>query len=431
MKVIADLHIHSKYSRATSGQLDIENLERYARIKGLSLLGTGDFTHPRWISELKSSLSEDGTGILKTRTGFNFILQTEISLMYSQGGKGRKIHLLLLAKNFEIADAISGMLGKRGRLDYDGRPIFGINSIEFAEKIKEIDNSIEIIPAHIWTPWFGLFGSMSGFDSVEECFSDQAKHIRMLETGLSSDPQMNWRLSKLDRYSLISNSDCHSFWPWRLGRECNIAEVKKLSYDSIVNALATKEGFIETIEVDPAYGKYHFDGHRNCRVRMSPDESIKNKNICPVCRKEMTIGVLHRVNELSDRDENFVLKTGVPFRRIIPLSEILSASMKSAVSSKAVWKSYYELIKPFGSEMNVLLETPEDEIKKILGDRISALIMKNREGNLEVNAGYDGEYGTLALKDDEISGEKRAKKASEINEKKSGIKTQSALNDFI
>src|SRR3989338_3923876 len=253
MKIIADLHIHSRFSRATSKDLDIINLEKYARIKGLNLLGTGDFTHPQWLKELKNSLVEDETGILKTKTGFNFILQGEISLIYTQDGKGRRVHNVLLAKNFEVVEQINEALLKKGRLDYDGRPIFNLSCIEFTEMMKNIDNDIEIIPAHVWTPWFSLFGSMSGFDSVEECFKEQAKHIHALETGLSSDPAMNWRLSQLDNFTLVSNSDLHSFWPWRIGRECNIFDIKP-AYEHLIMALKTKNGFIGTIEVDPSYG---------------------------------------------------------------------------------------------------------------------------------------------------------------------------------
>ena len=218
MKIIADIHIHSRFSRATSKQLNIQNLEKYAKIKGVELLGTGDFTHPEWIKELKQELKEDGSGILKTKTGFPFILQTEISLIYTQDGSGRRVHLIVLASNFEVVEKITEYLKTHGRVDYDGRPIFKIPCDEFVRELKKISEEIEVIPAHIWTPWFSLFGSKSGFDSVEECFKEQSKHIFALETGLSSDPAMNWRLSALDKYTLVSNSDLHSFWPWRIGR---------------------------------------------------------------------------------------------------------------------------------------------------------------------------------------------------------------------
>ena len=225
MKTIADLQVHSRFSRATSKQLNLENLEKYAKLKGINLLGTGDISHPLWLKELKQGLTEDGSGILKSKSGFDFVLQGEISNIYTQDGKARRIHNLILAKNFEIAEQIQEALKKKGRIDYDGRPIFGFNCVELVEMMKNIDEKIEIIPAHAWTPWYSLFGSMSGFDSVEECFKDQTKHIYAIETGLSSDPSMNWRLSQLDKYTLVSNSDAHSFWPWRLGREANVFEI--------------------------------------------------------------------------------------------------------------------------------------------------------------------------------------------------------------
>jgi len=424
MKIIADLHIHSRYSRATSKQLNIENLEKYARIKGLSLLGTGDFTHPIWIKELKSELTEDGTGILKTKTGFNFILQTEISLMYKQDEKSRKIHNIILAKNFDVVEQITEQLKKIGRVDYDGRPIFGIKCPDFVEMMKEIDKDIEIIPAHVWTPWFGLFGSKSGFDSVQECFKDQSKHIHALETGLSSDPAMNWRLSSLDKYTLISNSDLHSFWPWRIGRECNIFDLKELSYDLLLNAIKTKQGLVETIEVDPSYGKYHFDGHRNCNVCMSPNESLKHKDICPICGRKITIGVLHRIDELADRPDGFVPKGAVPFRSLIPLSEILSKLLNSGVASQKIWKAYYDLVNESRSEIDVLLNSSFDELKKVSDEKIAEAIINNRNGKIKIQPGFDGEYGYPIFSDKDTT-----KKVSK--NKPVGNHKQKGLNEFI
>ncbi len=426
MRIISDLHLHSRHSRATSKELNVENLENYARIKGLNLLGTGDFTHPEWMSELKASLEDDGTGILKTKTGFNFVLQGEISLMYSQDGKGRKVHLVLLAKSFEIAEQITEMLKRFGRVDYDGRPIFGIKCPEFVEMAKEIDASTEIIPAHVWTPWFGLFGSSSGFDSVEQCFKDQSKHIHALETGLSSDPEMNWRLSSLDKYSLVSNSDSHSFWPWRIGRECNIFEFKKLSYDALINALKTKEGFTETVEVDPGYGKYHFDGHRNCGIKMTPEEAKKVNNVCPVCGKMLTIGVLHRVEELADRPNGFVPKNSVPFRKMIPLSEVLSKLLGFGIASNKIWKEYNGLVNSERTEMDVMLSTSYDVLKKISSEKIADMIMENRQGKIKIIPGYDGEYGYPVFPGEEVQ-EKNIPKAA--NAKPAAM--QKGLNDFI
>lgn len=393
MKIISDLHIHSRFSRATSKELNIKNLEKYGKIKGINLLGTGDFTHPEWIKELKKELIEDDTGILKTKNNFPFILQTEISLIYTQENKGRRIHLILLTKNFDIVKQINEYLAKLGRLDYDGRPIFNKSCIEVTEALKNIDDNIEIIPAHAWTPWFSLFGSISGFNSVEECFKDQTKHIYALETGLSSDPAMNWRLSQLDRYSLVSFSDLHSFWPWRIGREATIFELKELTYKNMINALRTKDGLQATIEVDPSYGKYHFDGHRNCKICMNPKDSIKIKNICPKCKRKLTIGVLHRVEELADREEGFKPKDAKPFYSLIPLSEIISSLISSPIASTKTWKVYNDLINRFGNEFNILLEAKKEEMQKIVDEKIADAITKNREGKIIVQPGFDGEYG--------------------------------------
>ncbi|MBW2975826.1 endonuclease Q family protein [Candidatus Woesearchaeota archaeon] len=391
MRIISDLHIHSRFSRATSKTLNIANLEKYAGIKGLNLLGTGDFTHPEWIKELKNELTEDGTGILKTKTGFNFLLQTEISLIYSQSGKGRRVHNVVLAKSFDVAEQINNQLRKKGRLDYDGRPIFGMSCVEFTELMKNIDKDIEIIPAHIWTPWFSLFGSNSGFDSVKECFQEKAKEIHAIETGLSSDPAMNWRLSQLDSFSIVSFSDLHSYWPWRIGREATVFNCK-LDYDEIISSLKNKK-IESTIEVDPSYGKYHFDGHRACSICLSPKEAIKNKNNCPKCGKKLTIGVLHRVEELADREEGYKPKDAIPFKSLIPLSEILSSLLGTSLSSQKIWKEYYNLVNKFGSELNVLLEAEKEELEKAADEKVAEAIINNREGKIKINPGYDGVYG--------------------------------------
>src|SRR3989344_187864 len=397
MEVIADLHIHSKYSRATSKQLDIANLEKWARIKGINLLGTGDFTHPIWIKELKECLQEDGTGILKTKTGMPFMLQTEISLIYTDLGKGRRVHLVILAPDFSVVDQISEYFGKRGRLDYDGRPIFKIPCNEVAESLTNISKDIEIIPAHIWTPWFSLFGSMSGFDSIKDCFKDQVKHIHALETGLSSDPPMNWRLSTLDKFSLVSSSDAHSFWPWRIGREATIFDIPQLTYRNLINALRSGNGLHSTIEVDPTYGKYHFDGHRNCAVCMSPQQSKDHNKLCPKCGKLMTIGVDHRVEELADRDLGFTPPNAKPYVHLIPLSEIISKICGVAVSSKKVWAVFNALIKEFHNELAVLQKVPLADLGKVVDEKCAEAIIQNRAGQIKVKPGYDGEYGIPLL----------------------------------
>ena len=401
MKIIADLHIHSKYSRATSKNLDLQNLEKYARIKGVNLLGTGDFTHPVWFKELKDNLTEDGSGILKSKTGFDFLLTVELSNIYTQNGKGRRIHNVILAPNFEVVSQINSALGKKGRLDYDGRPIFGFNCIELVEMMKNISEDIEIIPAHAWTPWFSIFGSMSGFDSIKECFEDQAKHIHAIETGLSSDPEMNHRLSMLDNINLVSFSDAHSFWPWRIGREATIFDTK-LTYKEILDAIRTGDGLTETVEVNPNYGKYHLDGHRACDVCLEPKESNKNKKICPKCKKPMTIGVLNRVEELADREENFKPKNAKAFRSLIPLSEILSKVIGYGVATQKTWKEFNNLIKNFHTEFNVLLEASSEDLKKVTDDKIADAIIKIRDNDFEVKPGYDGVYGELILEQSEI-----------------------------
>lgn len=400
MKVIADLQVHSRFSRATSKQLNLENLEKFARIKGLNLLGTGDITHPEWLKELKQGLTEDGSGILKSRSGFDFVLQGEISNIYTQDGKARRIHNLILAKNFEIAEQIQEALRKKGRIDYDGRPIFGFSCPELVEMMKNIDEKIEIIPAHAWTPWFSLFGSMSGFDSVEECYKDQTKHIYAIETGLSSDPAMNWRLSRLDKYTLVSNSDAHSFWPWRLGREANVFDVN-LTYDDLLGAIRNKKGFLYTIETNPEYGKYHIDGHRACNISMEPKESLKNKNTCPKCKKPLTVGVLQRVEQLADREEGFKPNDAVPFKSFIPLSEILSVLLGSGVASKKVWQEYYKLVNDSNSELDVLMETKREDLMKVTDGKIADAIIKVREGKIKIKPGYDGVYGQPILEDNE------------------------------
>ncbi|MBW3013482.1 endonuclease Q family protein, partial [Candidatus Woesearchaeota archaeon] len=416
MKYIADLHVHSRFSRATSKDLDIKNMEKYALIKGVDLLGTGDFTHPEWIKELKSRLTEKEQGIYRTETGFPFILQTEISLIYSQDNKGRKVHLVLFAPNFEVVSQITDELLKKGRVDYDGRPIFGFSCPEFVEKMKNISKDIEIIPAHVWTPHFGALGASSGFNSVKECFLDQAKNIFALETGLSSDPAMNWRLSQLDKYTLVSFSDSHSFWPWRFGREACIFDFEKLSYSNILAAVRERKGFSQTIEFWPHEGKYHFDGHRNCSVCLEPSETIKHQKKCPNCGRHLTIGVAHRVEELADRPEGFVPKNNIPFLNLIPLSEILAKKLGSGIATKAVWEEYYRLLKQFKSEYNILLNAKKEELAAITHPKIADEIIRNREGKIKVSAGFDGVYGEPQI--EPLEGKKRIEVNKNVFEEK-------------
>jgi len=391
MEIIADLHIHGRFSRATSKNLTIKNLEKYARLKGVELLGSGDFTHPEWYKELKQELKEDDSGILKTKGGFPFVLQTEISLIYTQNDKGRRVHLIVFALDFKTVDKLTEYLKKHGRVDYDGRPIFKISCIQFVKELKEISSKIEIIPAHIWTPWFSVFGSKSGFNSLEEAFGEQLKHIFALETGLSSDPSMNWRLSSLDKYTLISNSDLHSYWPWRIGREANIISLEKLTYDNLIKSI--KEKKVKTIEVDPNYGKYHLDGHRKCEVCMTPKETLDNKGICPKCKQPLTIGVLNRVEELADRPEGYVPKNCQKFLTLLPLSELIFIAKGFRKGIKKSWEEYDKLVNENRSEFYILLNAGKQELIDLAGKELAEIILKNRKGKIKVKSGYDGEYG--------------------------------------
>jgi len=390
--------------------MNIEELSRQSKIKGIDLLGTGDFTHPTWLNELKQKL-ELADGLFTSSDGTRFMLTTELSLIYTQDKRVRKIHNIIFAPSFEVVDQINEELLKRGRLDYDGRPIFGkFPCYEFVETIMSISKDCMVVPAHIWTPWFSLFGSKSGFDNIKDCFKDQLKNIHALETGLSSDPAMNWRLSQLDDYSIVSFSDSHSPWPWRLGREATILDVKNLTYKMIIDAMKDKnsKNFLHTIEVDPSYGKYHVDGHRNCGISLEPKEALKLNNICPVCRRQLTIGVLHRVEELADREEGFKPKNAKPFKSLIPLSEIISSVLGiNQLYSKKVTAEYEKLIKKFGNELTILLGAPLEELRQATSQKIAESIVKVREGKLKVIPGYDGVYGKPVFDENEY---KRLKK---------------------
>ncbi|HLC32786.1 MAG TPA: endonuclease Q family protein [Candidatus Nanoarchaeia archaeon] len=389
MNITADLHLHSRFARACSKDITLQNLEKYARMKGISVLGTGDFQHPKWIVELKNQLKDDGKGILRTKTNYPFVLQTEISLIYSQGEKGRRVHNVVLAPNFETADQIIEYLDKKGRLDYDGRPIFNIPCPDFVEDLKKINKEIEIIPAHAWTPWFSVFGSKSGFNSLRECFLDQTKHIRAIETGLSSDPSMNWRVSGLDNVTLISSSDAHSHWPWRIGREATVFSMDELSYSELIKSIGENK-IVETLEFYPEEGKYHFDGHRACGICLSPRESLALKKICPQCKTELTIGVANRVEELADAPEGRKPASARAFRNLIPLSEIIAHIIHAPVASKKVWEEYLKLIAAFGNEIAVL-SASFDELQKHADERIARAI--SQVDKVKWKAGYDGEYG--------------------------------------
>ncbi len=399
MKFIGDFHIHSKYSRATSPRTDLRNLSRWAEIKGINVLGTGDFTHPEWFKELKEKLkpAEPGLFCLKnSESQIRFLLTSEISCIYSKKNRVRKIHVLIFAPSFEIVDKINTHLGWIGNLKSDGRPILGLDVKELLKIVLDISEDCFVVPAHIWTPWFSLFGSKSGFDTTEECFEDYSKYIYAMETGLSSDPAMNWRLSALDKITLISNSDAHS--PEKVGREANVFDTE-LSYSAIIKAIKSKDPkrFLYTIEFFPEEGKYHYDGHRNCGVVASPQETKKYGGICPVCGRPLTIGVLNRIEELADRGNGFIPEGAIPFKKLIPLKEIIAEVLDVGSSSKRVEREYQKMIDTFGSELRILLDIPENELKNIALPGVADGIAKMRKGSVFVEPGYDGVYGKIKV----------------------------------
>ena len=398
MRIIADLHIHSKYAMATSRNTDLEHLAAGAKAKGVGLLGTGDFTHPKWLAEIRSRLGTgDGRGVYDYQ-GVHWMLSSEVSTVYQQDGRTRKVHHLLFAPDFETVLQINDVLSKHGKLQSDGRPtLTGTDSAELADSVLAVSRDVVMVAAHAWTPWFGVFGSKSGFDSLEECYGDRAKDIFAIETGLSSDPEMNWRLSALDRVALVSNSDAHSPNPWRLGREANVFDLPELTYAQVFQAVKRKDPsrFLFTIEVDPAYGKYHFTGHEKCGVSLPPEGAKLLKNICPKCGKKLTVGVLQRLDDLADRPVGYVPKGAIPFKRLLPLYEVISHSTGvNRLYAKSVIDLQDRLIGRFGSEFAVLLDAPEDALAEVLPPRVAAAIVSNREGKVKVVPGYDGVYGT-------------------------------------
>lgn len=395
MRFIADLHIHSKYSRATSRDMEVQSLDRYARIKGIKLLGTGDFTHPGWFRELKQTLEPAAPGLYRYGETY-FMLTAEVNNNFTTRGKGKRVHNLIFAPSFEVVDQINQKLGKYGDLAADGRPNLNLPARDLVKLVREVSEECPVIPAHAWTPWFSLFGANSGFDSAEECFGDQMEHIYALETGLSSDPPMNWRLSTLDRFALISNSDAHS--PTRIGREANVFDLS-LDYYAILQAIKEKdpEKFLFTIEFFPQEGKYHYDGHRRCGVRLSPQESEQNYNLCPVCQGKLTIGVMHRVESLADRPEGVIPPRAIPGRHLVPLEEIIAASLGKGVGTAAVDGLYQEMTRRLGSEFDILLELSQEELLRVAPRRVVEAILRVRQGKVDVLPGYDGVYGEVRI----------------------------------
>lgn len=453
MQLVADLHLHSKYSRATSKELDLSGLYRWCLKKGVNLIGTADFTHPKWFAELKENLQPAADGLYHLKTTEDtrpctvdnrkmasvqpyYVLTSEISCIYTQGGKMRRIHVVLVAPSLETVAKINQALGKRGNLFSDGRPIFGLSAYELAKVIWNIDEQVIIIPAHIWTPWFSLFGSMSGFDSIEECFNELNDRILAVETGLSSDPPMNWRLSQLDKVAIVSCGDGHS--GGNLMREATIFEVPSPSFDAIVEALKnsnaitmaknpkslprrpageirnsnfknstgdsdiqTLENFpriIKTIEFYPEEGKYHWDGHRACGVRLSPPESKKLESICPKCHRPLTIGVMNRVEQLADRAEDYITANRPPFQKLVQLSQIIAESFGKSETSVAVKAEYDRLVNLIGNEHLILSEISAEQLaKNHVDDKIIEGLERVRAGNISIEPGYDGVFGTVRV----------------------------------
>jgi len=405
MRVIADLHIHSCYSRATSQRMHIEEIARFAKIKGLNIVGTGDFTHPIWLKELQEVLVQEwATGLYRVAKNpqslLHFMITTEVSTIFTFENAVKKIHHVILTPSIETAVQINERLTKYGDLAVDGRPTLNMDAPHLVEEVMEVSSENMVFPAHAWTPWFSIFGAFSGFNSVEECYQDMTKHIHALETGLSSDPPMNWRLSKLDKYTLVSNSDCHSFWPWRIGREANVFELKKPSYREVVDAIRLKdtERFKLTIETYPAYGKYHWTGHRNCNVALSPQEAMGFGNICPVCRRKLTKGVEQRVEELADRPAGFKPQNAIGFIRLLPLSEIIATVLgASSPFTRKVWSKYNQLVERFGNEYAVLISVSKAALSEVVDEKIAEAVVRVREGQVTVVPGYDGVYGKLVI----------------------------------
>ncbi|MCL5438873.1 MAG: endonuclease Q family protein [Patescibacteria group bacterium] len=448
MEYIADLHVHSKYSRAVSQDMVLPTMALWAKKKGLDILPIPDWTHPLWIREVRNQLEEKSDGLFKLKSQISnlkstsqnskleeteketlFILSTEISSIYSQGGRARRVHNLVLVPGFETVEKISKELIRRGcNLSSDGRPIIGISSKNLLEMVLGIDENAFLIPCHIWTPWFSMFGSNSGFNSIEECFGDYSKYIYGIETGLSSDPDMNWRIKELETRSILSSSDSHS--PMKMGREATVFITKgdqtEIGFKDIKLAVMQKSDKLKigyTIEFHPEEGKYHYTGHRNCKFVQSPEDSRKLGTICPVCHKPLTVGVMHRVDELADKSIDYRIKvknnengikwicdpTGKhpPFVRLVPLVEIIAESMGSTVSSIKVKILFDELCEKLGSENKILLRHSIEEIKKQAGEKIAEGVLLVRGGNIVVEPGFDGEYGKVKIWSDPSSPEKK------------------------
>lgn len=406
-KIVSDLHLHSAYARATSKELNFDTLTKWAKIKGIDLLSSADFTHPAWFAETKSKLKEDGSGLL-SYNNFKFILGAEVSCIFSQGGKLRRVHLLLYVPTLSAVEKVNHELGKRGKLGSDGRPILGLSARTVLEILLEASPDAIMIPAHAWTPWFGVLGQNGGFNSLEECFGDLTKYIYAIETGLSSDPEMNWRIKELDNLSIVSFSDAHS--APKMGRELTIFN-SDYSYKSVLESLK-KQQIDSTIEFFPEEGKYHYNGHRNCNFKETPEETMKRDLLCPECKRPLTIGVMHRVATLAEKDrpEGFISKNRPGFKKLVPLQEIIAESLSASVASKRVKEGYFKLIEKFGSEVAILTKLQAGDIGNHLGnEKLTQALEKMRTGDIFIDPGYDGVYGEVHIWGKEAS-EKKSKK---------------------
>ncbi len=403
MRTITDFHLHSRWSRACSKELTIRNIASACERKGIGFVGTSDFTHPRWREEIGAELEDIGRGTFRLKDDSSptrFLLATELSCIYKRDGKVRRVHHLVLIPTLEAADKLIETLARRGcNLKSDGRPILGLDSEELLKMVLDAHPKSMLIPAHAWTPWFAVFGSQSGFDSLQECFGDMTKYVYAVETGLSSDPLMNWRLSRLDDVFLVSNSDAHSLD--KLGREASVFDMEEPNYDELHRILSERDvsKFIETIEFFPEEGKYHTDGHRACEFSCEPKETKRLKGICPKCGKPLTVGVLHRVDDLADREVGERPKLAVPFRSIVPLAEVVGDVLDVGPKSKKVARMVQTLVADGRTEFGVLLDEPGSELTRVAPPEIVEAILRMRRGEVSVRPGYDGEYGVVSVKD--------------------------------
>ncbi|XOU94182.1 MAG: endonuclease Q family protein [Candidatus Kerfeldbacteria bacterium] len=412
---IVDLHLHSKYSRAVSKDMNLEEMSFWGEKKGIDILSCADFTHPTWFTELKSKLKQQKNGLYKLKNSINithFILSTELSCIYSQDGQVRRIHLVVTMPNLNAVAKFNKLLiDNGGKLKSDGRPILGMSAEKITELAKIANKNSMVFPAHIWTPWFAMFGSKSGFDNAKQCFGKQYKHIHAIETGLSSDPAMNWQISQLDHMQIISSSDAHS--ARKIGREATVLKLKELTYNNIQQAIENptqKNKISYTIELYPEEGMYYYDGHRNCKLRLSPTETKKYNSVCPKCKKKITVGVMNRVDKLADKPFNInptdppakqaeayeALRAGrPPFKSIIPLQEIIANAFGVGPTSKRVQTEYENIIRNIGPEFEILLHTSREKLEQATDKLIAEGIMRVRKGKLHILPGYDGEFGTV------------------------------------